>query len=200
MMMPYADPEVRKAHAREYQRRPEVKVKGRAATKKWSQRHPEKCRAYTKAWVLRNPRKQADPEVLAKRRAYHRAYYHNVQKNSPNDIAYRIQAAKDRSLLGPKWAARRLVCLRSRAKKLGVPFDLVVSDLVIPEVCPVFGTPFVGGKRHPQGPSVDRIIPELGYVGGNVLVISNRANFLKHDCVDHNELRLVADYVRRHNP
>lgn len=68
---------------------------------------------------------------------------------------------------------------RDRARKLGLPFDLEVEDIVIPDKCPVFGVPFERSTRF--GPSLDRIKPELGYVRGNVAVISRKANSIKND-------------------
>ena len=45
-----------------------------------------------------------------------------------------------------------------------------------------------------NSPSIDRIDPEGGYVPGNVVVISWRANQLKLDGNAH-ELRLIAEWV-----
>lgn len=80
------------------------------------------------------------------------------------------------------------VMLRSakhRAKRAGLPFDLVREDIVIPEVCPVLGMPLVcnagTGSARQDSPSLDKIIPELGYVKGNIQVISYLANVMKHD-------------------
>ena len=49
--------------------------------------------------------------------------------------------------------------------------------------CPVFGTPFERGKGQPinTSPNVDRIEPELGYVIGNVQILSHLANKIKSD-------------------
>jgi hypothetical protein len=74
---------------------------------------------------------------------------------------------------------------RQRAKQLGVPCTIKRSDIVIPEMCPVLGD---------SSPSLDRIIPSLGYVPGNVRVISQRANRIKNDATSL-ELRLVASYI-----
>lgn len=79
---------------------------------------------------------------------------------------------------------------KARAKKAGLPFDLTLEDIVIPALCPALGTPMVK-------PSLDRTIPSLGYVKGNVQVISHRANRLKCDCTDANELLAVAAYIER---
>ena len=91
-----------------------------------------------------------------------------------------------------------------RAKQLGIAFNLTKDDIVIPEFCPVLGIeirqlsideePKKG--YHPNSPSLDRIIPELGYVKGNVRVISARANLLKSDATI-SELELVLQDLKR---
>lgn len=72
---------------------------------------------------------------------------------------------------------------KDRSAELGIPFDLVVSDIVIPERCPVLDIPIEPGigKLHDGSPTVDRIIPDLGYVRGNVEVISHKANRMKNN-------------------
>jgi hypothetical protein len=74
---------------------------------------------------------------------------------------------------------------KTRAKRDGVPFDITPADIVIPENCPIFGTPLIiaenGKGKGPtdNSPSLDKRIPSLGYVKGNVEVISFKANRLK---------------------
>lgn len=66
-----------------------------------------------------------------------------------------------------------------RAKQKGVPFDIAPEDVIIPDVCPVFGFPFEYNNPSKTA-SLDRIIPELGYVKGNIAVISMKANSMKN--------------------
>jgi hypothetical protein len=73
-----------------------------------------------------------------------------------------------------------LVRARARAKQLGVPFKLRRADVHLPERCPVFSMVMTVGGGD-AAPSLDRIIPELGYVPGNVVVISQRANRIKNN-------------------
>lgn len=91
-----------------------------------------------------------------------------------------------------------LVEVRCRARKRGIPFDLTEGDIIIPDVCPVLGIKIVRsqGKLAPETPTVDKIIPELGYVKGNVAVISWRANRLKSDCGDPRVFEAIAQYIR----
>ena len=61
-------------------------------------------------------------------------------------------------------------------------FALYIRSIA-PENCPVFGEPMSKGTkdRHTFSPSVDKIIPEKGYVKGNIQVISWLANAMKRD-------------------
>lgn len=90
---------------------------------------------------------------------------------------------------------RRLITVaRARAKKLGLPCTITEADVQIPSHCPVLGIELIRGGWPPDNsPSIDRIVPELGYVPGNVLVVSFRANHLKSDATA-DELRAVADF------
>ena len=94
---------------------------------------------------------------------------------------------------------------KMRAKKEGLPFNLVLSDIVIPELCPVLGIPLISnlGKSTGKGqtglpnfnaPTLDRIVPSLGYVRGNISVISWRANHIKTDATLE-ELQAIVMYL-----
>ena len=71
--------------------------------------------------------------------------------------------------------------IRCRARKEGLPFNLTIEDINIPEYCPVFGTKLIKGVGKPtaNSPSVDRIIPALGYTKGNIIIVSYLANVIK---------------------
>ena len=76
---------------------------------------------------------------------------------------------------------------KNRAKKYGIPFAITRQDLIdmfpIDNLCPVLKVPFVWGTKNSKelSPSVDRIIPKLGYVKGNIRFISYKANRIKND-------------------
>lgn len=86
----------------------------------------------------------------------------------------------------------------NRAKKQGVPFSLTADDIEIPERCPVLDIPMAhgDGKAGPNSPSLDKLVPILGYVPGNIRVISARANMLKNDATVE-EMERVLEYLRR---
>jgi hypothetical protein len=97
------------------------------------------------------------------------------------------------------WALSEIRRIKHRCKERGMAFNIEVSDIPVPEFCPVLGIKItLGAPAHSPGlPSIDRLRPALGYVKGNIVVISWRANHLKNDCTDANELRKVADYMDR---
>lgn len=70
---------------------------------------------------------------------------------------------------------------RRRAKEHGVPCTLTLNDIVVTDTCPILGIPLIKGEKvaGPNSPTLDRIKPELGYVPGNVWVISMKANQIK---------------------
>ncbi len=74
-----------------------------------------------------------------------------------------------------------------RAKKFNVPFKIIRQDLIdmfpADNLCPVLKVPFVWGTKNNKelSPSLDRMIPELGYIKGNIKFISYKANRIKND-------------------
>lgn len=115
---------------------------------------PEKFRASSAAW------RQANPE---------RYRENSRNKKHKNPARYLYSLAK------------------SRAARKKIPFDLRLEDITIPSLCPVLGIPLrVGspgkcGFPLPDSPTLDRLVPQKGYVRGNVVVMSWRANSLKKD-------------------
>jgi hypothetical protein len=83
---------------------------------------------------------------------------------------------------------------KSRAKKAGLPFNIDERDVILPEVCPVFGMPFIYGDKDWTF-SIDRIVPELGYVSGNVIIVSNKANRIKSNAIPE-EILAVGNFYK----
>jgi hypothetical protein len=80
---------------------------------------------------------------------------------------------------------------KTRAKQKNLPFDINTKYLksIFPKdnVCPVLNIPFQLGymnedkKNKDYAPSLDRIIPEKGYVKGNLVFVCNIVNRVKSD-------------------
>ena len=92
---------------------------------------------------------------------------------------------------------------KDTAKRQGVPHNLTKEYLrsITPEdnMCPILKVPFKhergkGRIIHPHTMSLDRIVPSLGYVEGNVMWISHRANVIKGEATAK-EVCLVGLYL-----
>lgn len=109
------------------------------------------------------------------------------QRRSRRRQHYRTAKAKGKDYVSTNHYASDEVVMFHRAKQRarlrGIPFTITLEDIFIPERCPIFDCVLVrnkGGKRAlPNSPSLDRIVPERGYVPGNVRVICFKANTIK---------------------
>jgi hypothetical protein len=78
------------------------------------------------------------------------------------------------------------------AKTRGIEFRLDPDTLVYPDVCPILNIPISRKLEHNNLPSLDRVNNSVGYVNGNVRVISTRANTLKGEMTIEDVERLLA--------
>lgn len=93
-----------------------------------------------------------------------------------------------------------LSVVKYRAKQNDIECTITRDDIVIPETCPVLGIPLffverTGSKKekNPNSPSIDRIDSSKGYIVGNIMICSWRANFLKNDATAE-ELVAMSKY------
>lgn len=75
--------------------------------------------------------------------------------------------------------------IRRRCIYKNIPFSVTLTDLTpLPMVCPDLHIPIEYNNRRSathNSASVDRIIPSLGYVPGNVRIVSRQANVMKQN-------------------
>jgi hypothetical protein len=111
----------------------------------------------------------------------------------PEVIAARLQEYESLRLCRRMWQSAW-----ARSREFGLSFNLRIEDIRIPEKCPALGIPLQRGKGKwsPNSPSLDRLIPQLGYVKGNVRVISMRANGIKSNATVE-EFCAVADWFKQ---
>lgn len=83
-----------------------------------------------------------------------------------------------------------------RATQRGLPFNLELEDIIIPEYCPVLNIKleFFHTSQNRSSPSLDRIDSNLGYTKDNTQVISWLANTMKTNA-SKEELLLFANWV-----
>jgi len=89
---------------------------------------------------------------------------------------------------------------KARATKKGLEFNLEIQDIKIPKYCPILGIKLQFNNLGKKGakansPSIDRIDNSKGYVKGNIMIISNKANSLKSD-MDVRDLERMIKYMK----
>lgn len=74
---------------------------------------------------------------------------------------------------------------KSSSKRRNIEFTITPGDIIVPEFCPIF--PWIklnlsnDGWDKDDSSSCDRIDNNLGYIKGNIIITSLRANKLKRD-------------------
>ena len=115
------------------------------------------------------------------------------------NLCARVESKESR-IRDPKGAILRRA--KRNAQVRDISFKLTRADIPdIPEFCSVL--PWVrliyqvGEGRTSGSPSIDRIDGKLGYVKGNIRIISDRANQLKSDATDEELIALGNDAASR---
>ena len=85
--------------------------------------------------------------------------------------------------------------VKKRVREKGYDVNISHEDIVIPTHCPIF--PWIELKLGggDAAPTLDRIDNDLGYVKGNIQVISYRANRMKSDA-SLNELIYLGNWAK----
>lgn len=100
-------------------------------------------------------------------------------------------------------AKRLLWAAKKRAKEQNLPFNIEESDIIIPTKCPYLDIELVTSSRRGDSRenvlSLDKIIPELGYVKGNVEVISHLANTMKSNATEEQLIAFATEILKRYS-
>jgi len=182
--------------------RPGRREDSRIRASRWYEKNKERASIRAKEYRARKQRE------LSERSAIYRA----ANKERITQIQADYRAAKKEELSrkgkeaysiigGRRWVNISFKAAKTRALKYQLPFDdeAVLQCLKNPPThCPVFGIKFQVGSgkqmRWDASATLDRIRPNLGYVRGNIAVISWRANRLKSDASSV-DLRAIADWI-----
>jgi hypothetical protein len=133
-------------------------------------------------------KRATDPEYREKRAAYNKQHYvHLTQKSKEHNQTHPF-----------KYAARRI---KERARRDGIVCD--IDETYLQEIwtgaCAILGIPlalpYSTERQADNKATVDRIVPNLGYVQGNVSWVSNRANIIK-SFGSLEEHQMIVEYIQ----
>ena len=131
--------------------------------------------------IWRNNREKKRLEKLEKR--YGKQFFDVDRKR---DVIYQIVSDKFRSK-------------KYNAISAGIEWDIDFGDLEFPVTCPILGIEidYWADTRQENSVSFDRIDSTKGYVKGNVLIMSWRANRIKNDGTAE-EHKKIYEFMQKH--
>ena len=115
---------------------------------------------------------------------------------------YRIQGnlkdVETRHLNKESLIKQLLRSAKQRAQDKNLEFNIDISDITLPDICPLLEIPLDShyGSAQDNSYSIDRIDSTKGYIKGNVWVISKRANTLKNNATIE-ELSLLVKNLKK---
>ena len=144
-----------------------------------------------------------DCSKIKSQKAYEKGKDKYLTRNKQRYLENREEILKDSAEYYKKLKSTKpeLLLLRSakhRAKAGNFPIDITIEDIKIPEFCPILKMKLEVSTENAahNSPSLDKIIPELGYIKGNVQVISNLANTMKWNAT-FEQLINFAEWVNK---
>lgn len=150
-----------------------------AATQKYYRKNKEALREKQKIYHLKNR------EAILKRQRI------NTLKNKEASKRYRQK----------KWEKQRVKGAARRAKAKNLPFNITEEYVksITPKdmICPALGIKMnTSVEDLDSKPSLDRLVPEKGYVKGNVIVVSFRVNRIKTDATPEELMKVAIFYEK----
>jgi hypothetical protein len=156
-------------------------------------------------WQKEKARLARDPAYRAKYKGRQAKCVRNWKRANPDKVKAAKQRERERArardrealskgqyvVIGP-----RAQSIRGRAKERGLPFALAGMSLPVPPHCPLSGIP-LDGRDLNHRPSIDRINNQLGYVPGNIWIVSHWANGRKGTADIPTALRRIRRAKRR---
>lgn len=131
-----------------------------------------------------------DGRNLEKKRKWFKEHY---RENKSQILAYnrerRMANSKEKNMLQNA---------KQRAKKNNFEFNLELSDIIIPQFCPLLGIELSRtntGNVLPNSPTLDRINNSKGYIKGNIWVISYQANTMKSNANRDQLIRFAREIL-----
>jgi hypothetical protein len=136
--------------------------------------------------------------VLSKQKKLGNKYTKKSREKNKEKILKK--SIEDYRKIGKKYIYLMWSRAKKRSREKNVPFDIELSDINIPTYCPVLGNILeisnCGRGPGDNSPSLDRKDPKLGYVKGNIEVISFKANRIKSDA-EILDLQKVLIYMEK---
>lgn len=156
-------------------------------------------------WRKNNPEKRKAQRKRERDRKFCKKYNINYEEYIADRESVKISLGlRAYKLTDEEKQIRKLIeNAKDRAKKYNLPFDLKPEDIILLDKCPYLDIPLnrINTKTYsPNNTTIDRIIPELGYVNGNIRMLSMLANTMKSNATLEELLAFAQNVIKIHAP
>lgn len=147
-----------------------------------------------KEWRKNNPEKYKEQKD--------RELYRRKQRRRGETITYNKIIPWNIKSTEEKKVTRLLSRCRKRARNKGISYDPCINNLIIPTHCPYLNIEldYECDTYNKNMASIDRIDPELGYVEGNVQIVSMLANQMKSHATKEELVLFAESVLKLHKP
>jgi len=150
-------------------------------SKQWNKNNPDKVKRNHERYYLENKDK-----ILQQGKEWRT---NNKERHAKMSAVW-YRRTKEENLKKYLWKYAR-----ARAIKKQLPFTITPEDIIIPNICPIFKVPFIIGDKK-YCPSIDRIVPELGYTKENIQIICSLANMMKWNSTKEELLIFCKGFIK----
>jgi hypothetical protein len=158
----------------------EQKDKASQARKRWRDKNKEHISEYNKQWNAEHKEQLTDTQ-------------REWRLKNKKKINERVRALRLKD-----WARYKIISLKHKCKINGIPLTITPQDIQQPTFCPVLGVKLDYKSKKcntNHTASLDRIVPSLGYVPGNVITVSYKANRIKSDATVEELIKVSEFYL-----
>jgi len=133
-----------------------------------------------------------------------RPFCRSCEKSKLHDNYNKNKSARSKKVMEYRennWRLKMLWQAKSTAARKNLSFDIDENDIIIPTHCKYLGTPLTqeqGSGVVWSNTSLDRIDSSLGYIKGNVEVISRKANTMKNMATDEELIIFAKNILNLH--
>lgn len=148
--------------------------------------------------------REKNKELLSKKgkEYYQKNKEHILKRTAKNRYEKYHEDPQETMSKGKEWKKAHIEMYlaqgaRARAKRDNIICNITYKDIIVPEKCPYLDIPLIPFSGW-FTPSLDKIIPELGYVPGNIQVISKLANTMKNQASIDQLITFAHSVIRIH--
>jgi hypothetical protein len=157
-------------------------------------------------WRKKNPEKRKEQKKRERDRKFCKK--HNIDYNEyiKDRASWQLKlngyiGRKPKNNLEQNIKTKIIKSVKERCRQNNIEFNITREDIILNKYCPYLGVKLNYPNTFdydPNNHSIDRINPNLGYVKGNIEIISMKANTIKNNASTEELIKFAEVILSRH--